>query len=76
MDIKQFMESKSISDSPTVENNSDKRFQKWVLFNQHRKMRAANIVADSSSPFQTSPVATGGFDGLSSPKQSSKPPNW
>jgi len=33
------MESKSISDSPSVENNSDKRFQKWVLFNQLRKMR-------------------------------------
>jgi len=39
MDIRQlFMESKSIFDSPNVENNSDKRFQKWVLFNQHRRM--------------------------------------
>jgi len=28
MDIRQFMESKSIFDSPNVENNSDKRFQK------------------------------------------------
>jgi len=39
MDIRQFMESKSISDSRSVENNSDKKFQKWVLFNQHRQMR-------------------------------------
>jgi len=39
MDVSQFMESKSISDSRSVENNSDKIFQKWVLFNQHRKMR-------------------------------------
>jgi len=39
MDIRQFMESKSISDSRGVENNSDKRFQKWVLFTQHRKIR-------------------------------------
>jgi len=28
MDIRQFMKSKSISDSRSVENNSDKRFQK------------------------------------------------
>jgi len=41
MDIKQFMESKSISGSRSVENNSDKRFQK----------KAANVVAYSSSPF-------------------------
>jgi len=53
MDVRQFMESKSISDSRSVENNTDKRFQKRVLFNQHRQMRAANVVADSSSPFQT-----------------------
>jgi len=39
MDIRQFMESKSVSDSRSVENNSDKRFRKWVLFNQHRLMR-------------------------------------
>jgi len=39
MDIWQFMESKSISDSRSVENNSEKRFQMWVLFNQHRNMR-------------------------------------
>jgi len=29
---------KSISDSRSVRNNSDKRFQKWVLFSQHRLM--------------------------------------
>jgi len=39
MDIRQLMKSKSISDSRSIANNSDKRFQKWVLFNQHRKMR-------------------------------------
>jgi len=33
------MKSKSISDSQSVENKLDKRFQKWVLFNQHRQMR-------------------------------------
>jgi len=52
--IRQFMESKSISDSQSVEINSDNKFQKWVLFNQHRKYeKATNVVADSSSPFQT-----------------------
>ena len=39
MGIRQFMESRSISDGRSVENNTDKRFQKWVLFNQHIKMR-------------------------------------
>jgi len=39
MDIRKFMKRKSVSDSRSVENNSDKRFQKWVLFNQHRLMR-------------------------------------
>ena len=39
MDIRQFVRSKNISESRSVENNSDKRFQKWVLFNQHRQMR-------------------------------------
>jgi len=39
MDIRQFMRSKSISDRRSVENNSGKRFQRWVLFNQHRQMR-------------------------------------
>jgi len=38
MDINQFMK-KSISESRSVKNNSDKRFQKRVLFNQHRLMR-------------------------------------
>jgi len=33
------MKSKSISDSRSVQNNSGKRFQRWVLFNQHRLMR-------------------------------------
>jgi len=28
------MKRQSISDSRSAENNSDKRFQKWVLFNQ------------------------------------------
>jgi len=28
------MKRKSISDRRSVENNSDKWFQKWVLFNQ------------------------------------------
>jgi len=28
------MKRKSISDKRSVENNSDKIFQKWVLFNQ------------------------------------------
>jgi len=40
MDIRQFMKRKSISDDgQSEENNSDKRFQKWFLFNQHRLMR-------------------------------------
>jgi len=30
MDIRQSMESKNISDCRSVENNSDKRFQKWI----------------------------------------------
>jgi len=34
MDIRKFMKRKSISDRRSVENNSDKRFQKWVLFNR------------------------------------------
>jgi len=33
------MKIKSISNSRSVENNSDKRFEKLVLFNQHRLMR-------------------------------------
>jgi len=33
------MKRKSISDRRSVENNSDKRIQKLVLFNQHRPMR-------------------------------------
>jgi len=33
MDVRQFMKRKSNSDSPSVENHSNKRFQKWVLFN-------------------------------------------
>jgi len=37
MDIRQFM--KSISGNRSVENNSDKIFQKWVLFKQHRHMK-------------------------------------
>jgi len=41
MDIRQFMKRKSISDSRSVENHSNKIFQKWqwVLFNQHRLTR-------------------------------------
>jgi len=39
MDIRQFMKRKSISDSRSAENHSNKRFQKWVLFNQHRLTR-------------------------------------
>jgi len=40
MDIWQFMKRKSISvDGRNVENNSDKRFQKRFLFNQHWLMR-------------------------------------
>jgi len=39
MEIRQFMKRKSISDSRSVENHSNKRFQKWVLFNQRRLMR-------------------------------------
>jgi len=38
MDITQFMK-KITSDSRSIENNWDKSFQKWVLFNQHRLMR-------------------------------------
>jgi len=34
MDIRKFMKRKSLSDRRSAENNSDKRFQKWVLFNQ------------------------------------------
>ena len=33
------MKRKSVSDSRSAENNSDKLFQKWVLFDQHRLMR-------------------------------------
>jgi len=33
------MNRKSISNRRNVEDNSVKRFQKWVLFNQHRLMR-------------------------------------
>jgi len=39
MDIRKFMKRKSISDRRSVENNSDKIFQNWVLFNQKRLMR-------------------------------------
>jgi len=39
MDIRQFMKRKSSSDSQSVEKHSNKRFQKCVLFNQHRLMR-------------------------------------
>jgi len=53
IDIWHFMK-KNISDSRTAENNWGKRFQKWVLFNQNRlNERTANVVIDSSSPFQT-----------------------
>jgi len=38
MDIKEFMK-KSISDTRSLKNNSHKRFQKWVLFNQHVRER-------------------------------------
>jgi len=37
------MKRKSISDSRSTENNSDKRFQKWGLFNQHRLMREPQV---------------------------------
>ena len=37
----------------SVENNSDRRFQKWVLFNGPRLMRTANVFIDSSGPFPT-----------------------
>jgi len=33
------MKRKSIFDRRSVKNNSDKRFQKWVLFNQNRLRR-------------------------------------
>jgi len=39
MDIRKFMKLKNISDRRSVESNSDKRFQNWVLFNQSRLMR-------------------------------------
>jgi len=39
MDARKFMIGKNISYRRSVENKSDKRFQKWVLFNQHRLMR-------------------------------------
>jgi len=33
------MKRESISNNRSVENSSEKRFQKWILFNQHRLMR-------------------------------------
>ena len=54
MDNRKFMKRKSISDKQSVENVSDKRFQKWVLFNQQTNERTANTFIDSPGPFQTS----------------------
>jgi len=39
MNIRQFIKRKSISDKQGVTNNSGKRFENWVLFNQHRLKR-------------------------------------
>jgi len=48
IDIWHFIK-KSISDSRNVENNSDKRFQKRVLFNQHRlKLIFTTIVPNAA----------------------------
>jgi len=53
MGITQFMKNKSISDSRSVENNLDKRFQS-VVFNQHRQIREPHtFIVDSSSSCET-----------------------
>ena len=46
MDIQKFMKRKSISDKRSVENNLDKIFQKWVMFqkwDQHRQENRKHI---------------------------------
>ena len=54
MDIRKFMKRKSVSDRRSVENNSDKRFQKVSSVQPVKtNERTANVFIDSSSPFQT-----------------------